>query len=160
MNWIKNAIDKISSFFGFKKKPLVISGVLLKLGEANLNDRMYLDNENLRSAIDDFNRRADLFGGVFGELGHPENGSLDVSLARVSHSVKDVKVDGSNVVGTITVLTTPKGKELKKILKSTVFRPRAVGKVEKDGTVNLTRIFSFDAVPKETDSFNKIQITK
>ena len=154
MNRLRLKFNKILIFFGFKKKRLVFSSVLLKLGEMNLNNRMYEDNENIRAAITDFNQRADRMGGVFGQLGYSENGEFDISLSKVSHSVKDVKIADNSVIGTITVLDTPCGRDLRKMIKSTVFRPRSSGRVQEDGTVDITKIFTFDAIPVKTDSFN------
>lgn len=157
MNFLKKIVNFFLKVFDFKKKPLVISRVLLPLNVENLNGRVYFDNDNLRLAIADFNTKVDKIGVVFGELGHSADGSIDLRFSNVSHSVKDVRVKDNNVIGTITILNTPMGNKLRKLLKSTVFRPRSVGRVQEDGSVNIERILTFDAISKEEDSFKKIE---
>lgn len=127
--------------------------VLMILGKKNLNDRTYEDNENLREVIADYNERANLFGG-FGEIGYPEN--FEISLSNVSHSVKNVRIEGNTVIGTVELLDTKAGHLLEPDFEKKVFRPRAVGKVNEDSTVILEKIFAFDAVDKETDSFKDV----
>lgn len=135
-------------------KKIVLTGqLLISLGTVNLNNRIYENNENLRKAIDDYNDRANKFGG-FGEFGYPE--TFDVSFKNVSHSVKNLRIDDNSVVGDVTVLNTTKGgRKLAEMLDRCVFRPRAAGMVLANGEVVLDRIFAFDAINKEDDAFAK-----
>ena len=128
------------------------TATLLRLNEVNLNGRIYRDNENLRESIKDFNDRQKKMGVAYGELGYPD--TFDTNLGNVSHCIKNVRIEGDNVVGDIRVLDTEKGNILQEKLNEMVIRPRAAGNTNADGTVNISRVYSFDAIPKDEDSFN------
>jgi hypothetical protein len=131
-----------------------ITRTLIVLGKKNLNGRTYLDDDNLHEAISEYNDRAERFGG-FGEIGYPQ--TFDISLSRASHGVKNVRVEGNKVVGEISVLNTKPGEELQKVLENTEFRPRSTGTVNSEGEVLIERIFAFDAIAKEDDSFRDME---
>lgn len=131
-----------------------ITRTLMYLGEKNLNDRTYIDNENLRESIDAYNERVNRIGVGFGEIGYPEY--FDISLTKASHSVKNVRVEGDEVLGDVTLLKTKAGDSLQEMLDQVVFRPRATGRVDEDGTIHIDRIFAFDAIKKEDDAFKNI----
>jgi len=128
---------------------------LIPLNQVNLNGRIYQDNENLRQCIKDFNEKQEKLHVAYGELGHPD--TFDTTLRRVSHTIENVRIEDDKVVGEIKVLNTHCGKDLKDLLEKgeMVFRPRALaGSVNPDGTVNIKKVFSFDAVNKSNDAFN------
>lgn len=128
---------------------------LIPLNQLNLNGRIYQDNENLRNCIKEFNEKQERLHVAYGELGYPD--TFDTTLRRVSHTIENVRIEDDKVVGEIKILNTSCGKELKDILDKGgdfVFRPRAAGSVNSDGTVNIKKVFSFDAVNRSNDSFN------
>jgi hypothetical protein len=135
-----------------------ITTTLMKLGEVNLNGRIYENNENLREQINNFNRMVEENGVMFGELGWPEwPVNFKINIGAASHSIKNVRIEGDNVVGDITILNTVSGKILKETLDQTVFRPSSIGNVSHDGTVNIQKIISFNAIPLSEDSFAEMK---
>ncbi len=96
---------------------LVVKGVLQREGVRNQNGRIYPKNVLMREAkkyVDNFikDRRA------LGELDHPE--SSVVSLSNASHNITEMHWDGSDLVGTVEVLSTPAGNILKELFRSGV----------------------------------------
>jgi hypothetical protein len=87
-------------------KPIVVKALLQRADALNQNGRVYprpiLEREvtNYKKAIGE--------GRATGELDHPE--SSVVSLQNVSHILRDVWWDGDDVMGTVEILSTPKGK--------------------------------------------------
>ena len=134
-----------------KKEKTTFTTTLIPLNVKNLNGRMYIDNDNLRDAIDTINKRVESIGVVYGEYNYPE--SFETTLSRSSHTVKNVKIEGDKVVGDITILTTHYGKKLEKDYKNIVFRPRSAGIVDENGLVNIKQLFTFDAIMRDTDAF-------
>ena len=49
-----------------------------------------------------------------GELGHPEGPT--VNLERVSHLIKEMKVEGNNIIGRAKILDTPYGQIVKNLI--------------------------------------------
>jgi hypothetical protein len=131
-----------------------ITKTLMYLGEKNLNDRTYLNNENLREKINEYNEKVNRTGVGFGEIGYPEY--FDISLSKASHSVKNVRIENAKVFGDVTLLKTKAGDSLQEMLDQVVFRPRASGRANEDGTVHIDKIFAFDAIKKEDDAFKGI----
>lgn len=146
-----------------------ITAELLRIGQKNLNGRIYT-RETAEEIVDQFKRKVAEQGHLFGQIGHPEN--LQVSLANVSHNVNDIRIENNRIVGDITVMDTPSGKVLKSLVEigmkdyqgilveivnphggPMVFRPRSIGTVNDDGTVELQELISFDAVPADEDAF-------
>lgn len=141
---------------------------LLKINETNLNGRIYT-KETAELMISQFEERRNRLGVFFGELGYPEDGSRDISLGNVSHDVQKMWLDGDTVYGSIKILDTPSGRKLTEMFKDNqmVFRSRSEGTIDpKTNEVQLTKLFSIDAVPADTDAFkgmfgeNKNELTE
>lgn len=141
-----------------KKTPLTFTAVFIPLGIKNLNNHIYLDNDNLRQSIDDINKRFKSLGVVYGEYNYPIN--FDTSLSRVSHRIKSVRIEGDKVVGEVTILNTREGKKLQDDYKNMVFRPRIIGTVEESGLVVIKQLFTFDAVKGDVDAFMDVNDVK
>ena len=135
-----------------KNRSGVITVPLVLLNFKNFNNHIYKDNENLRDSIKDFNDRVKKIGVVYGEYGYP-NGNFDTSLSRVSHTIKNVRIEGNKVVGDIKMLNTNYGKILQSEIDQIVFRPRIAGIVDENGLVVIKKLFTFDAISKDTDAF-------
>jgi hypothetical protein len=132
---------------------------LIPLNKENLNGRIYMDNENLRENIADFNERVTRYGCVYGEFDPPRD-RFDTSLSMVSHVVQNVRIEDDKVVGDIRILNTHFGKELREIFDQMVFRPRSAGIINDDGTVTIKKIFTFDAIEADIDSFAEMKPVK
>ena len=140
-------------------KNKTFTATLLPLNQLNGNGRIYQDNENLRESIADFNKRVNDTGVAYGELGYPD--TFETYLSNVSHMVKNVRIEDDKVVGDITLINTYNGKTLQELFKydnhGIVFRPRAAGKTNADGTVTIQKIFSYDAIFESSDSFGDVR---
>jgi hypothetical protein len=89
-----------------------IKGIFMQAERENRNGRIY-PVRVLKNQVDKYQdmireKRS------LGELGHPENPSLN--LERVSHLITNLKMEGTNVVGVAKVLDTPYGKITKNLL--------------------------------------------
>jgi len=118
----------------------------------NKNGRIYKKSV-VEPHVIEFNNRVSKIGAVYGEIGHPD--VFDTSLSRASHVIKDLKICGDEVIGTIETLSTYHGKELRDNFDSYVFRSRGAGYVDEDNCVILEKIFTFDAIPVSEDSWSK-----
>lgn len=138
-----------------KKDKITFTTTLIPLNVKNLNNHIYLDNENLRECINNLNNRISQIGVVYGELNYPDKENFfNYSLGRVSHSIKNVRIEDNNVIGEITIANTHYGRELEhNFINEVVFRPRIIGIVDENGLVIIKYLFTFDAVKIDTDAF-------
>ena len=120
-------------------------------GKPNLNNRIYTEEE-IDKIVKQFNKKAKELP-VFGQIEFPEN--CEMSLSKVSHRIHKIKKEKGKVIGTITILNTDQGKLLLHMLKYGVFRPRMSGTIDNNGIVTVDKIFSFDFILKENDSYNE-----
>jgi hypothetical protein len=88
---------------------------------------------------------------ALGELDHPD--SSVVSLANASHVITEMEWDGDNLLGTLEVLPTPKGKILRELLLAGVqigISSRGLGSVKsadgEDVVNDDFELLSFDVV--------------
>ena len=147
-----------------------ITAELLKIGDVNLNGRIYT-RETAELMVEQFNQKVAEHGFFFGQLGFGDSADT-TTLQRASHNVNEISIRQDRVVGDITIMDTPEGKALKLLVETqmkgyqgvlvemtnpcggkVVFRPRSTGTVNEDGTVEIHELISFDAVPVEDDSF-------
>jgi hypothetical protein len=128
---------------------IFLKGVLQRCNTLNQNGRIYpksiLDREvtNYQKFIQE-NR-------ALGECDHPD--SSVVELKNVSHIVRNAKMDGDSVIGTIEILDTPSGKILKSLIESGVtlgISSRGVGSTRKEGDTQIVQddfqLICFDMV--------------
>ena len=143
---------------------------LLKANVVNGNGRVY-SPETLESIKKQF---GELNHPMYGELGYPD--SYITTLSNASHKVnklftsvdkiprkkkkklkkaglyKRIKNSEPILWGEIKVFK----KSTEKIISGLVARPRGTGVIESDGQVKDYKIFSFDLIPREDDSFKNI----
>jgi hypothetical protein len=77
---------------------------------------------------------------AFGELGHPENPSIN--LDRVSHMITSLTPDGNNFIGKAKILDTPNGKIVKSLLDggaSLGVSTRGVGSLKAENGLQLVQ---------------------
>lgn len=120
---IKEAIEK--------KVPIILKAILQRADAKNQNNRVYpraiLEREvaNYSKAVQE--------GRATGELDHPD--SSVVSLSNVSHVIRSIDWRGNEVVGTLEILNTPKGKIAQDLLEGGVklgISSRGIGDVQKN----------------------------
>lgn len=95
---------------------MLVSGILQRAGAENQNGRVYPKNI-LEREIGKYQqlikeRRA------LGELDHPD--SSIINLKNVSHNVRELYWNGSDLMGTVEILPTPSGNILKELLRSNI----------------------------------------
>lgn len=95
------------------KKSYHIQGVFMQAEQKNRNGRVYPFGI-LSKEVDRYNQEYVSKNRAFGELGHPDNPSIN--LDRVSHMITSLRPDGSNFIGKAKVLDTPMGNIVKGLL--------------------------------------------
>lgn len=125
------------------KKNYNIEGVFLQADIKNRNGRIYpvdvLDKEVKRYVKENVKKNR-----AYGELGHPD--SPTINLDRVSHMIKELKLEGKNFVGKAKIMDTPYGKIVKSLIDegaSLGVSSRGMGslKTTKDGTSEVQKDF-------------------
>ena len=119
------------------KKDYKIRGVFLQSDIKNRNGRVY----PYETLVKEVNRYTDEFinkNRAFGELGHPDGPT--VNLERVSHMIKELKIDGKNFVGEAKIMDTPYGKIVKNLINEGAqlgVSSRGMGSLKRDGDKNV-----------------------
>ncbi len=125
------------------KKNYNIEGVFLQADIKNRNGRLYpteiLDKEVKRYVKENVKKNR-----AYGELGHPD--SPTINLDRVSHMIKDLKLEDKNFIGKAKIMDTPYGKIVKSLIDegaSLGVSSRGMGslKTTKDGTSEVQKDF-------------------
>lgn len=109
-----------------KNMPILVRTIMQRANAVNQNKRIY-PRAILEREVQNY-KKAVAEGRATGELDHPD--SSIVSLERVSHVVRDIGWDGDDVVGTIEILNTPKGKIAQEIMEAGIrvgISSRAIG---------------------------------
>ncbi len=121
-----------------KSGNIVVSGILQRADTLNQNGRIYpmdiLERElvNYQKLIRE-NR-------ALGECDHAD--SPVVELKHVSHIIREARLDGNIVYGTVEILDTPCGKIIKALVEAGVkvgISSRGVGSVRKNGDHNVVQ---------------------
>jgi hypothetical protein len=142
------------------KKAYFIEGVFMQSDIKNRNGRVYPNGVLVKEAMR-YNKEFVESNRAMGELGHPEGPQLN--LDRVSHIIKEMKVDGKNIWGKAKVMDTPYGKIVKNMIDEGVkfgVSSRGVGslKTTKDGINEVQNDFNLAAIdivadPSAPDAF-------
>lgn len=96
-----------------KKKNYFIEGVWIMTEQPNRNKRIYRFS-HMNKVVDEYRRNFINENRAFGELGHPDNPSIN--LDRVSHLITKLEPDGTNFHGRAKILDTPTGNTVKGLL--------------------------------------------
>jgi len=94
-------------------KNYFIEGIFMQSEKKNRNGRVY-PKKILSGEVARYNNEFVKQNRAMGELGHPEGPT--VNLERVSHIIKDLRVEGDDVVGKAKILDTPYGKIVKNLI--------------------------------------------
>lgn len=97
------------------QKNLYITGVFMVSEEVNKNGRIYAKHVMEREVMR-YMEEAIQKNRAYGELGHP-NGP-NINLDRVSHMIKDLRMEGNLVVGKALITNTPMGNIVKGLMES------------------------------------------
>ena len=95
------------------KKNYFIEGVFMQSETKNRNGRVY-PGAVMSKEVGRYNTEYVAQNRAMGELGHPEGPT--VNLERVSHIIKDLRLEGNDVYGRAKILDTPYGKIVKNLM--------------------------------------------
>jgi len=94
-------------------KNYFIEGVFLQGEIKNRNGRVY-PMEIMKKEVERYTKESIEKNRAYGELGHPD--SPTINLDRVSHMIKELKLDGNNYIGKAKIMDTPYGKIVKSLI--------------------------------------------
>jgi hypothetical protein len=86
---------------------------------------------------------------IMGELAPGEEMNTIIDLAKVSHTVKNIRFVDNDLVGDVELLNTPAGATANSLRKEGVNLTssiRALGRVSEDMTVSDLEVFAFDLI--------------
>lgn len=89
------------SVMGEKRKFYYLDGIFLQGKIKNLNGRVY-PREEIANAVSTLQEQIQQFGGVAGELDHPE--TLVISAHNISHIITDIHMQGDDAVGRMKII--------------------------------------------------------
>jgi len=95
------------------QKNYFIEGIFMQADKKNKNGRVY-PGEVLFNEVKRYTKESVSKNRAMGELGHPEGPA--VNLERVSHLIKELRVEGANVYGRAKIMDTPYGKIVKNLI--------------------------------------------
>jgi hypothetical protein len=129
------------------EKQYHIDGVFMQAEQKNRNGRVY-PSKTLMNEVKRYNNEYVKSSRAMGELGHPDGPQLN--LERVSHLIKELRIDGNDVYGKAKILDTPYGKIVKDLIKEGVkigVSSRGMGSLKQVNGVNeVQEDFSLSAV--------------
>ena len=141
------------------EKQYHIDGIFMQAEQKNRNGRVY-PKKTLMKEVQRYNNEYVKTNRAMGELGHPDGPQLN--LERVSHLIKELRVDGNDIYGRAKILDTPYGKIVKDLVKEGVkigVSSRGMGSLKQVNGVNeVQEDFNLAAVdivadPSAPDAF-------
>jgi hypothetical protein len=124
------------------KKQFHIEGVFLMGDRPNKNGRIY-ESKILAKEVARYTKDLIETNRAYGELGHPEGPSIN--LDRVSHMIKELKIQGNQVVGRAKIMETPMGNIVRNLISEGArlgVSSRGMGSlVEKNGIMEVQNDF-------------------
>lgn len=135
---VQNGVNKVKNFF--------IKGPFLQAEQINGNKRVY-PKSIIEKEVEKHVNTKIKENRALGELGHPP--TSEINLDRVSHLIKELKMDGNTVFGKAQVLDTPMGKIVKALMESGVklgVSSRGVGSLRNGIVQNDYRLICVDVV--------------
>lgn len=132
-----------------------MKGIFIQAEQRNLNERVYPLNE-ISHAVMSVNERIMSGGSVLGECDHPD--TLTVNLDNVSHVITEMHMEGTDGIGTLKLLPTPKGQIIRSMIEAGVklgVSSRGSGNVDHNGHVSDFEIITVDIVaqPSAPDAY-------
>ena len=130
------------------EKQYHIDGIFMQAEQKNRNGRVY-PSKVLMNEVKKYNNDYVRSKRAMGELGHPDGPQLN--LERVSHLIKELRIDGNDVYGKAKILDTPYGKIVKNLISEGVkigVSSRGMGSLKQNssGVNEVQDDFSLSAV--------------
>jgi hypothetical protein len=107
---VNEVIKIVSESAEGKPKDYFIEGIFIQCEKPNRNNRVY-KMEYMQPEVDRYVEEYVNKNRAFGELGHPDNPTIN--LDRVSHLITVLEQKGNDYIGKAKVLDTPNGKIVK-----------------------------------------------
>lgn len=129
-----------------KDGKIYLVGTYMQAEIENRNGRTYTLAE-MSANVANMKAQINEFGGVFGELDHPD--TITINMDRISHAIKDIYMDGNNVIGKAQLLDTPMGLIAQELSQSGVrygVSSRGAGVVNEGGMVSGFNLVTIDLV--------------
>lgn len=126
-------------------KTLWLNGIFMQAEVQNRNQRVYPIDE-VSAAVKNLQESIAATNGVMGELDHPT--TISLNLDRVSHIIKDIRMEGNNAIGRAEIINTPMGNIARELIKSGVHlgvSSRGTGSVN-EGKVSGFNVVTVDIV--------------
>ena len=124
------------------KKNFFIEGVFMEMDTKNRNNRVY-KSEWTRPVVEKYIEESVKTNRAYGELGHPSGPSIN--LDRVSHMIKNLRIEGKQVIGRAKIMETPMGNIVKNLIAegaSLGVSSRGMGSlVERNGVMEVQNDF-------------------
>ena len=127
-------------------KNVFLKGTFMQAEIQNRNKRRYPLAE-INSAVVKAQEQIKSHGGIFGELDHPQN--ITINMDRISHVITEMYMDGNNAIGKAKLLDTPMGLIAKELARSGVrygVSSRGAGQVNESGDVSGFMLITVDLV--------------
>jgi hypothetical protein len=96
------------------EKSYYIEGIFMQANKPNRNGRIY-PKEILEREVERYNKEYVKKNRAYGELGHPQGPTIN--LERISHLIKEIRVDGNNFIGKAKIIDSPYGNIVKNLIK-------------------------------------------
>tara|TARA_R110000851_G_scaffold194231_1_gene345038 strand:+ start:2520 stop:3167 length:648 start_codon:yes stop_codon:yes gene_type:complete len=116
-----------------------IEGIFMQAERKNRNGRVY-PQKVLADEVVRYNKEFVAKNRAMGELNHPDGPT--VNLDRVSHIIKELRTEGSDIVGKAKILETPMGKIAKNLIDEGAklgVSSRGMGSLEERRGVNYVK---------------------
>ena len=136
-------------------KKYYLNGIMMQSEVKNGNQRQYSRDEMSR-VVEECSKKIQSGHLIMGELNHPNH--LNIDLDRVSHAIKEIRMDGNNVIGKMVLLNTTCGNTAKAIMEEGIrlgVSSRGSGSVGPDGRVSGFQFLTVDIVgtPSAPDAY-------
>lgn len=121
------------------QKNYFIEGVFMQAESKNRNGRVY-PMAVMEKELGRYQKEYVKTNRAMGELGHPEGPT--VNLERVSHLIKDLRLEGKDVYGRAKILDTPYGKIVRNLIDEGVklgVSSRGMGSLKEQDGVNVVQ---------------------
>jgi hypothetical protein len=118
------------------EKSYYIEGIFMQAEKPNRNGRIY-PKSVLEKEVNRYNKEYVMKNRAYGELGHPQGPTIN--LERMSHLIKEIKVDGNNFVGKAKIMDSPYGNIVKNLIKegaSLGVSSRGMGSLKRKNGIN------------------------
>lgn len=118
------------------EKSYYIEGIFMQAERPNRNGRIY-PKEVLEKEVNRYNKEYVKKNRAYGELGHPQGPTIN--LERMSHLIKEIKVDGNNFIGRAKIMDSPYGNIVKNLIKegaSLGVSSRGMGSLKRKNGIN------------------------